>query len=320
MSLISRGNIQKQLRPGLNKVFGMAYKNVDNEHTPIFIMETSDKNFEEEVMMTGFESAPVKPEGSGIFFDEAQETFTARYVHETIALGFAITEEAMEDNLYESKSKMQASALGRAMGNTKQLKAAAILNNGFNSANTGGDGVSLFSTAHPTKSAGNQSNTGGAVDLSETALETALIAITQFKDERGILIGANAQKLIIPSALTFTAQKILKSELSTTIKGPAASPAGGAAGDGVTNANDLNIVRTGSYVPGGWHINRRLTDTNAWFLITDVPNGLKGFTRTALKSATEGHFETGNVRFKARERYSFGWSDFRGAYGSSGST
>jgi hypothetical protein len=314
MSVINRGSITKQLRPGLNAVFGTEYNSIENEHLPMFDVEKSIKNFEEEVLMTGFETAPVKAEGAAVEFDEASETYVARYTHETIALAFALTEEALEDNLYDTFAKMRAKALARAMANTKQIKAANVFNLGFSA--TGGDGAALFSASHPTKTGGNQSNTASS-DLSETTLESALITIATMKDDRGVLIGAKAQSLIIPPQLMFTAQKILGADLSTTIKGPQASPA---AGDGVTSVNDPNIIKRGGYFPKGWHVNHRLTDTNAWFIRTDVPNGAKMFIRKPLETSMEADWGTGNIRYKARERYSFGYSDWRGYFGSSGST
>lgn len=299
---INRANIAKELLPGLNAIFGTEYKSVDNEHLPLFDAETSDRAFEEEVLFSMFGTAPVKTEGSGIQYDTAQESYTARYNHSTIALGFAITEEAMEDNLYDTFSKLRAKGLARAMANTKQVTAANIYNNGFSSSYTGGDGVALFSASHPTVGAGNQSNTVSS-DLSETALETAFINISLFKDDRGILIGASPASLHIPPQLQFVAERILRSDQQA----------------GSAN-NDVNALKSRGIFSRGYTVNRRFTDTNAWFIRTDVPNGLKHFTRVKLGTKMEPDFDTGNLRFKARERYSFGWSDWRGAYGSNGSS
>lgn len=306
---ITRSSIAKQLLPGLNAIFGLEYKSVDNEHTPLFDIETSNRNFEEEVLMTGFESAPTKAEGAAVTYDDAQETYSTRYVHETIALAFAITEEAMEDNLYDSFAKIRAKALARAMANTKQVKAANVFNNAFTA--TGGDGVALFSASHPTKSAGLQSNTD-TTDLSETALENAIIAVSLFKDDRGILISAMAKSLHIPPQLLFTAKKILGSSMSTTTETNSTT--------GVTNTNKINYLNTGGFLPGGCHVNHRFTDTNAWFLRTDVPNGTKMFVRKKIARGFEGDFDTGNMRYKGRERYSFGYSNWRQWWGSSGSS
>lgn len=315
---INRSNIAKELIPGLNSVFGLNYKNVDNEHLPLFEVETSMRSFEEETMFSLFGTAPTKAEGAAVTYDEARETFTSRYVHETIALAFAVTEEALEDNLYDTFAKVRAKALGRAMANTKQEKAANIFNNGFTAGFTGGDGATLFSATHTTIS-GNQSNTAGAVDLSETALENAFIAIDNFRDERNILITAKALSLHIPRNLRFTAQRILKSELSTTVNTSQASGFG-AAGDGISNKNDINVIATQGFFPRGESINHRFTDTNAWFIRTDCVDGTKNFVRKKLGTATEGDFDTGNGKYKARERYSFGWSDWRQWYGASGSS
>ena len=308
---ISRSDIQALLVPGLNTIFGAEYRQVENEHTPLFDIETSKRNFEEEQMLTGLGSAVVKPEGDTVTYDEAQEFYGVRYTHETIALGFIITEEAVEDDLYDTFSRTRAKFLGRSMANTKQVKAANVFNNGFNAAYAGGDGVSLFSASHPTVAGDVQSNTVAA-DLSETALENAAIAISQYKDDRGILIAATGQSLHIPPALQFTAQKILKSDLSTT--------QATAGSDGITNVNDTNALRSGGYFPKGHFVNHRFTDTTAWFIRTDCPNGTKMFVRTALQSGSEGDFDTGNMKYKARERYSFGWSDWRQWYGSSGAS
>jgi len=306
---INRGNIQKQLIPGLNAVLGAAYKRIDNEHAVLYETEKSKRSFEEETMMSGLATAPVKLEGSGVEYDDMQELWSSRYDHETIALAFAITEEALEDNLYGTFAKIRAKALGHAMANTKQVKGAQTFNLGFSATRPGGDGVSLFSASHPTLSAGTQSNTT-STDLSETALENAVIAISLFKEDRGILIGATPLSLHIPPQLQFTAFQILKSDLSTTTAT--------AGTDGITNVNDVNALKRGGYFPRGTHINHRFTDTDAWFIQTDCPNGTKHFVRKGLSTADEGDFDTGNGRYKARERYSFGWSDWRRWYGSNG--
>ncbi|MAL77400.1 MAG: hypothetical protein CMM62_20765 [Rhodospirillaceae bacterium] len=312
---INRASISKELLPGLNAVFGMEYGEVADEHKPLFETENSDRAFEEEVLFTGFGTAPTKAEGAAVSFDDAQESFTSRYTHETVALAFAITEEAMEDNLYDTFAKLRAKGLARAMANTKQVKAADVFNNGFNSAFAGGDGQQLFSASHPTIGDGNQSNTLGATDLSEASLESALITISKAKDDRGILIGLQTQSLHIPSDLAFTADQILNSTMSTTI---GVNPT--TAANGATNVNDINSIRNQGMVPGGFFVNRRFTDTNAWFLKTDCPNGTKMFVRSPLQTKMEPDFDTGNVRFKARERYSFGFSDWRSYYGASGSS
>ena len=299
---ISRQQLAKELEPGLNALFGLEYKNYENQHAEIFDVENSDRAFEEEVMLGGFAQAAVKPEGSGVSYDQANESFTARYTHETIALAFSITEEAVEDNLYDSIAKRYTKALARSMANTKQIKAANVLNNGFNSSFTGGDGVELFSDAHPTLSGANQRNElSTASDLSETSLEQAMIDIAAFKDERGLKIAARGLKLIIPSELQFTAERILK------------SPARVGTAD-----NDLNALSSKGMIPQGYVVNNFLTDTDAFFIKTDVPNGMKMFNRAAIKTAMEGDFDTGNMRYKARERYSFGFSDWRGMFGSPG--
>tara|TARA_R100000149_G_C5879421_1_gene143905 strand:+ start:2282 stop:3190 length:909 start_codon:yes stop_codon:yes gene_type:complete len=300
---INRSDIAKQLLPGLNEIFGMEYGEVNDEHTPLYEIENSDRAFEEEVLFTGFGSAPTKSEGAAVQYDTAQEGYTARYSMETIALAFAITEEAMEDNLYDTFSKVRAKALARAMANTKQVKAADVYNNGFNSAFAGGDGQPLFSASHPTVGNGNQSNLIGATDLSEAAIETATISVTKIKDDRGILIGASTQSLHVPSDLVFTADQILNSPGTTG-----------------SDNNDINAVRHMSVVPQGFFVNRRFTDVNAWFLKTDVPNGTKMFNRVPLQTKMEPDFDTGNMRFKARERYAFGFSDWRQWFGSSGSS
>ena len=312
---INRASISKELLPGLNAVFGMEYGEVSDEHKPLFETENSDRAFEEEVLFTGFGTAPTKAEGAAVSFDDAQESFTSRYTHETVALAFAITEEAMEDNLYDTFAKLRAKGLARAMANTKQVKAADVFNNGFNSSFTGGDGQQLFSASHPTIGDGNQSNTLGATDLSEASLESSLITISKAKDDRGILIGLQTQSLHIPSDLAFTADQILNSTMSTTI---GVNPT--TAANGATNVNDINSIRNQGMVPGGFFVNRRFTDTNAWFLKTDCPNGAKMFVRSPLQTKMEPDFDTGNVRFKARERYSFGFSDWRSYYGASGSS
>ena len=299
---ISRQQLSKELEPGLNALFGLEYKMYENQHSEIFDKESSDRAFEEEVMLSGFGNAEVKAEGSAVSFDNANETFTSRYTHETIALAFAITEEAVEDNLYDSIAKRYTKALARSMANTKQIKAANVLNNGYSSSYLGGDGVELFSSAHPTVSAGNQRNElETPADLSETSIEQALIDIGAIKDERGFKIAAKGMKLIIPSALQFTAERIMKSSARVG-----------------TADNDLNAVKSMGMIPQGYVVNNYLTDTDAWFIKTDVPNGMNHFERAAIKTAMEGDFDTGNVRYKARERYSFGWSDWRGIFGSEG--
>jgi hypothetical protein len=300
---ISRAQLVKELEPGLNALFGLEYKRYDNESSEIYATESSDRAFEEEVMLSGFANADVKAEGAGVSFDEAQETFTARYTHETVALAFAITEEAMEDNLYDRISSRYTKALARSMANAKQVKGAAPLNNGLPGVATfkTGDGVSLINASHPTI-AGTFSNTlSTAADLNETSLEQAMIDIAAFTDERGLRIAAQARKMIIPSALQFTAERVLKSP--------------GRVG---TADNDINALKNLGMVPQGYRVNHFVTDTDAWYIITDVPNGMKYFDRAPLKTAMEGDFDTGNVRYKARERYSFGCSDPRGIYASPG--
>lgn len=308
---INRSSISKELLPGLNAVFGIEYKDIDNEHVPLYTVEKSDRAFEEEVLFTGFGTAPSKEEGASVQYDDAQESFVSRYTHETIALAFAITEEAMEDNLYDTFAKLRAKGLARAMANTKQVKAADVFNNGFSTSYLGGDGAALFSASHPTIGDGNQSNTLGATDLSEAGLESALITISKAEDDRGILIGLQCQSLHIPSDLQFTADQILNSTHSTTVTTQGT--------DGVTNVNDINALR-GGVVPKGFFVNHRFTDTNAWFLQTDCPNGTKMFVRAPLATKMEPDFDTGNLRYKARERYAFGWSDWRRWYGASGSS
>ena len=299
---ITRSQLLKELEPGLNALFGLEYDRYDNEHKEIFDEESSERAFEEEVMLYGFDQAPVKGEGSAIAYDQAGEAFTARYTHETVALAFAITEEAVEDNLYDKLSARYTRALARSMSNTKQVKAASVLNNAFSSSYAGGDGTSLVYNAHPTAMGGTWSNTlSTQADLNETSLEQALIDISLFIDERGLKIALRGMKLILPPQLQFTAQRLLKSEQRTG-----------------TADNDINAIKSGSYLPDGYAINHFLTDPDAWFVKTDAPNGLKHFVRSPLKTALEGDFDTGNVRYKARERYSFGWSDPRGIYGSQG--
>ena len=299
---ISRQQLAKELEPGLNALFGLEYKNYENQHTEIYDIENSDRAFEEEVMLSGFANAAVKAEGSAVTFDTANEAFTSRYTHETIALAFAITEEAIEDNLYVRIATRYTKALARSMAQTKQIKAANVLNNGFNSSFPGGDGKELFATDHPTQSAGTLANElSTSADLSETSLEQAMIDIAAFKDERGFKIAARGLKLIIPSELQFTAERILR------------SPARVGTAD-----NDLNALSSKGMLPQGYVVNYYLTDTDAFFIKTDVPNGMKMFNRANLKTAMEGDFDTGNVRYKARERYSFGFSDWRGMFGSPG--
>jgi len=299
---ISRAQLLKELLPGLNALFGMEYKRYGEEHKEIYETETSERSFEEETKLAGFSAAPVKPEGQAIAYDNAQEAWTARYNHETIAMGFSITEEAMEDNLYDSLSARYTKALARAMAYTKQVKAAAILNQGFNAGVTYGDGVSLFSTQHPLISGGTNSNrpTVGA-DLNETSLENAVIQIAAWTDERGLLIAAKPRKLIVPPSLQFVATRLLETELRVA-----------------TADNDINALKNNGSIPEGYTINHWLTDTNAWFLTTDVPNGLKHFIRTPMSTSMDGDFDTGNARYKARERYSFGVSDPLGIFGSPG--
>ena len=300
---ISRAQLLKELLPGLNALFGLEYARYGEEHKEIYETETSERSFEEETKLSGFSAAPVKNEGSAIAYDNAQEAFTARYNHETIALGFAITEEAIEDNLYDSLSARYTKGLARAMAYTKQVKGASTLNNGFSAAYTGGDGVALFSTAHPLVNGGTNANTPTTqADLNETSLEAAVIGIAAWTDERGLLIAAKPRKLIIPPSLMFVATRLLETELRVG-----------------TNNNDINALKNNGSIPEGYTVNHYLTDTNAWFLTTDVPNGLKHFVRMPLENKMDGDFDTGNVRYKARERYSFGWSDPLGIYGSSGS-
>jgi hypothetical protein len=299
---ISRSQLVKELEPGLNALFGLEYDRYDNQHAEIFDTENSDRAFEEEVMLSGFGNAKTKDEGASVEYDDAQETFTARYTHDTIALAFSITEEAVEDNLYDKISSRYTKALARSMMNAKQVKAANVLNNGFDSSYTGGDGVELFSTAHPTVSGGNVKNElSTAADLNETSLEQALIDIASIKDERGLKVALNGMKMIIPVNLQFTAERLMKSNLR---------PA--------TADNDINANKSMGMIPQGYVVNNYLTDTDAFFIKTDAPNGLKHFQRTPVSTKMEGDFDTGNVRYKARERYSFGWSDWRGIFGSPG--
>ena len=303
---INRSAISKQLLPGLNEVFGMEYGEVADEHKALFEIESSDRAFEEEVLFTGFGTAPTKGEGASVSYDDAQESYSARYTAETIALAFAVTEEAMEDNLYDTFAKLRAKGLARAMANTKQVKAANIYNNGFS--DTIGDGAAFFSASHPTISDGLQSNLLGAADLSEATLETALTTAQKTKDDRGILIGASVVSLHIPVDYWAVADKILSSPGNTGTSAASANP----------NTNAINAIRNMGMVPEGYYINRRFTDTDAWFVKTDVPNGTKMFVRSPLQTKMEPDFDTGNLRFKARERYSFGVSDWRGWYGSAG--
>ena len=299
---ISRAQLLKELLPGLNALFGLEYAKYGQEHKEIYETETSERSFEEETKLSGFSAAPVKNEGSAIAYDNAQEAWTARYNHETIAMGFSITEEAVEDNLYDSLSSRYTKALARAMAYTKEVKGAYVLNNAFNTAVTYGDGVTLCSTAHPLISGGTNSNRPStAADLNETSLENAVIQIAGWTDERGLLIAAKPKKLVVPPALMFVATRLLETELRVG-----------------TNDNDINAIKNNGSVPGGYTVNHFLTDTNAWFLLTDVPNGLKHFVRTPLQNSMDGDFDTGNVRYKARERYSFGVSDPLGVYGSPG--
>jgi phage major head subunit gpT-like protein len=299
---ISRAQMLKQLIPGLNALFGLEYKKYAEEHKEIYETESSDRSFEEETKLSGFGAAPVKAEGAAMQYDTAQEAYTSRYTHETVVLGFAITEEAMEDNLYASLSSRYTKALARAMAHTKQVKAASILNNGFDAAFPGGDGVSLFNTSHPLVGGGvNANRPAVGVDLNETSLENAVIQISQWTDERGLLIAARPVKAIVPPQLMFVMERLMKTELRTG-----------------TADNDTNALRTMGAIPQGYRVNHYLTDPNAWFLGTDVPNGLKHFNRVSMKTGTDGDFDTGNMRYKARERYSFGWSDPLGMWASPG--
>ena len=299
---ISRAQLLKELLPGLNALFGLEYARYGEEHKEIYETETSERSFEEETKLSGFSAAPVKNEGSAIAYDNGQEVFTARYNHETIALGFSLTEEAIEDNLYDSLSSRYTKALARAMAYTKQTKAAATLNNGFDTDYPGGDGVPLFSASHPLVSGGTNSNIPSTpADLNETSLEAAVIQIAAWTDERGLLIAAKPRKLVVPPSLMFVATRLLETELRVQ-----------------TSDNDINALKSNGSIPEGYAVNHFLTDTDAWFLTTDVPNGLKHFVRTPMATGMDGDFDTGNVRYKARERYSFGWSDPLGMYGSEG--
>ena len=296
---ISRSQLVKELEPGLNALFGLEYKRYENQHAEIYTTETSDRAFEEEVMLAGFASAPTKQEGAGVVFDQANETFTARYNHETIALAFAITEEAIEDNLYDRLAARYTRALARSMANTKQVKAANVLNNAQNTAFTGGDGKTLINSAHPLATGGTFSNVlATAADLNETSLEQSLIDIQAFVDERGLKIASQGVKMIIPKELQFTAERLMKTPQRTA-----------------TADNDINAIASMGMIPQGYRVNNFLTDTDSFFIMTDVPNGLKMFVRSPIKTAMEGDFDTGNVRFKARERYSFGFSDPRCIFG-----
>jgi hypothetical protein len=300
---ISRAQLLKELLPGLNALFGLEYKKYENEHEAIYETETSERSFEEELKLSGFGAAGVKNEGSAIRYDNAQEAWSARYNHETIAMGFSITEEAMEDNLYDSLSSRYTKALARSMAYTKQVKSAYPLNNGFSGgAFVGGDGVTLFNTAHPLVSGGTNSNTQTtAADLNETSLEAAVIQIAAFKDERGLLIAARPRKLIVPPSLMFVATRLLETELRTA-----------------TADNDINAIKTNGTIPEGYSVNHYLTDVDSYYLITDIPNGMKHFVRTPMSTSMDGDFDSGNVRYKARERYSFGVSDPLGIWGSPG--
>ena len=300
---ISRGQLVKELEPGLNAFFGLEYKQYENQHAEIYVTESSDRAFEEEVMLSGFAQAQVKPEGSGVTFDNAQETFTARYTHETVALAFSITEEAIEDNLYDRLASRYTKALARSMAQTKQVKAVNPLIQGLPTTNNfnSGDGVSLFNTSHPTIAGTVKNTLTTQADLNETSLEQSLIDIAQMTDERGLKIAARGLKMIIPSELQFTAERLMKSDKRVG-----------------TADNDINAVRSMGMVPQGYVVNNFLTDTDAFYITTDVPNGMKYFQRAAIKTAMEGDFDTGNVRYKARERYSFGVSDFRGIFGVEG--
>jgi hypothetical protein len=304
---INRSSIAKELLPGLNAVFGLEYGDVNNEHEALYDMENSDRAFEEEVLFTGFGTAPTKGEGASVAYDDAQESYTARYTMETVALAFAVTEEAMEDNLYDTFAKLRAKGLARAMANTKQVKAANLFNNGFS--DTIGDGVAFFASTHPTISAGNQSNLIAASDLSESTLETALTNVQKIEDDRGILIGASSVSLHIPVDSWAIADRVLSSPGTTQVSAAAANP----------NTNAINATRHMGMLPDGFYVNRRFTDTTSWFIKTDVPNGTKMFVRTPLQTKMEPDFDTGNLRFKARERYAFGVSDWRGWFGSQGS-
>ena len=301
---ISRAQLLKELLPGLNALFGLEYARYGEEHKELYEVESSERSFEEETKLSGFSAAPVKNEGSAIAYDNAQEAWTTRYNHETIALGFSITEEAVEDNLYDSLSARYTKGLARAMAYTKQVKGASVINNGFSAAYPGGDGVALFSTAHPLVNGGTNSNRPAtAADLNETSLEAAVIQIAAWTDERGLLIAAKPKKLIVPPALQFVATRLLETSLRVG-----------------TTDNDINALKSNGSIPEGYCINHFLTDTSGWYLTTDVPNGLKHFVRSPLANSMDGDFDTGNVRYKSRERYSFGWSDPLGVFGSPGSS
>jgi len=296
---ISRSQLVKELEPGLNALFGLEYNRYENQHAEIFPAEASDRAFEEEVMLSGFGSAPVKQEGAGVVFDQAQETFTARYTHDTIALAFSITEEAIEDNLYDRLAARYTRALARSMSNTKQVKAAAVLNNGQVTTVLGGDGVSLINASHPLATGGTFSNVlATAADLNETSLEQSLIDIAGFVDERGLKVALSGRKMIIPKELQFTAERLMRSPQRVG-----------------TADNDINAIVNMGMIPEGYRVNNFLSDTDSFFILTDTPNGFKHFVRSPIKTAMEGDFDTGNVRFKARERYSFGWSDPRAVFG-----
>ena len=300
---ISRAQLLKELLPGLNALFGLEYAKYGEEHKEIYETESSERSFEEETKLSGFSAAPVKNEGSALSYDNAQEAWTARYTHETIAMGFSVTEEAVEDNLYDSLSSRYTKALARGMAYTKQVKGAYVLNNAFTGGPTYGDGVVLCSTAHPLVSGGTNSNRPSTgADLNETSLENAVIQIAAWTDERGLLIAAKPKKLVVPPSLMFVATRLLETELRVG-----------------TTDNDINALKNNGSIPEGYTVNHYLTDTNAWFLMTDVPNGLKHFVRTPLQNSMDGDFDTGNVRYKARERYSFGVSDPLGVFGSPGS-
>ena len=299
---ITRAQLVKELEPGLNALFGLEYARYDNEHAEIFDTESSDRAFEEEVMLSGFGAGQVKPEGTGVTYDSAQEAWTARYTHETVALAFSLTEEAVEDNLYDRISARYTRALARSMMHTKQVKCANVLNNAVSSSYTGGDAVSLLNTAHPMTQASNGANKPSTdADLNETSVENAMIDIAKFTDERGLKTAHKAMKLIIPVNSQFIAERLMASNLRVA-----------------TADNDINALRSSGMLPQGYVVNHYLTDTDAWFVKTDAPNGMKHFSRAAVSSGMEGDFNTGNVRYKARERYSFGWSDWRAMYGSSG--
>jgi len=301
---ISRAQLLKELLPGLNALFGLEYATYQEEHKELYETETSERSFEEETKLSGFSAAPVKNEGSAIAYDNAQEAWTARYNHETIALGFSLTEEAIEDNLYDSLSARYTKSLARGMAYTKQVKAASVINNGFSSAYVGGDGVALFSASHPLISGGVNSNRPAtAADLNETSLEDAVIQIAAWTDERGLLIAAKPKKLIVPPALQFVATRLLDTSLRVG-----------------TTDNDINAIKNNGSIPEGYTVNHYFTDNNGWYLTTDVPNGMKHFVRTPLANSMDGDFDTGNVRYKSRERYSFGWSDPLGMFGSPGSS